>query len=102
MNEANEKSNEKSKAVAIKYDPKKGVAPEVVAKGYHKTAERIVTLAEENKVHIIKDKSLVDELLKVDLGNSIPEELYNAIASILVFIEQTDNKYKIREKEWAE
>ena len=96
-----EKSEEKYKeqtprAVAIKYDPSKGVAPEVIAKGYHKTANRIIELAEENKVHIIKDKNLVDELLKVDLGTSIPEELYNAVASILVFIEQTDSKYGLK------
>jgi len=80
------------KAVAIKYEPEKGQAPEVIAKGHHQTAERIIELAKENKVNVIEDSKLVNELLKVDVGMNIPEELYQAVAQVLVFVEQIDRK----------
>ena len=93
----NKNDNRKShkKAVAIKYEPGKGAAPEVVAKGHHQTAERIIESAKENKVQIVEDKSLVNELLKVDIGMNIPEELYQAVAQVLVFVEQMDRKMSI-------
>ena len=85
------------KAVAVKYEPNKGVAPEIIAKGHYGTAERIIEVAKESKVHIVEDSNLVNELLKVDIGNNIPEELYQAVAKVLIFIEQMDNRYGISE-----
>ncbi|MCL1924532.1 MAG: EscU/YscU/HrcU family type III secretion system export apparatus switch protein [Defluviitaleaceae bacterium] len=97
MKKNEEQKNNTKKAVAIKYEPGSGGAPEVTAKGYHGTAERIIELGKENKVHIVEDSNLVNELLKVDIGNHIPEELYHAVAQVLVFIERLDNKYGLKQ-----
>ena len=53
--------NRKS-AVSIKYDPEKGSAPKVTAKGEGLVGERIIALARENNVPIKEDPNLVQIL----------------------------------------
>jgi flagellar biosynthesis protein len=60
-------------------------APLVVAKGRGQLAERIVEIARENGVTIVVDGELADRLIEIDAGDFIPEELYAAIAEVLVF-----------------
>ncbi len=76
-------------AVAIKYD-KKDVAPTVLAKGKGVVAENIIQHADEESITIVKDEVLVEELLKVDIGEYIPEELYEVVASVLLYITNLD------------
>lgn len=74
-------------AVAIKYEPEKMPAPYVIAKGADYMAKRIKEVAKENKVHIMENKPLAQTLYKtVDIGQSIPPELYKAVAEILAFV----------------
>ncbi|MBP2642436.1 MAG: flhB [Firmicutes bacterium] len=73
-------------AVAIKYE-KDMAAPEVVAKGQDFLAERIKSLARENKVVIVENKPLARTLYSsVDVGESIPPELYQAVAEVLAYV----------------
>jgi flagellar biosynthesis protein len=74
------------KAVAIKYKKYIDDAPKVVAKGQNLVAEKIQDIAKEHKVHIEKDAQLADELYKLSLNEEIPEELYEAVAKILMFL----------------
>ena len=74
------------KAVAIKYDKTKDQAPRVVAKGKNLIAKKIKEIAEEHEVHIERNETLANELYKSKINEEIPEELYEAIAKILVFI----------------
>ena len=78
-----------SRAVAIKYE-RTDTAPKVVASGKGVIADKILEKAKENDVAIYKDAALVDELLKVDLGDSIPPELYEVVAQVLIFIGDLD------------
>lgn len=89
MSEDNRKTRMKNKAVAIRYKPG-DVAPTIVAKGAGVIAEKIIDKAEDNDIHIYKDENLVNELTKVDIGDSIPPELYEVVAQILVFISDLD------------
>lgn len=73
-----------AKAVAIHYDAEKG-APRVTAKGRGLIAEQIIELAEEHGVHIHESPELVDVLVRLELGEEIPEALYRAIAEIIAF-----------------
>ena len=74
-------------AVAIKYDPMVSDAPYVVAKGEDFLAARIKEIARDNNVEIVENKPLARMLYyNVDLGNSIPPELYQAVAEILAVI----------------
>lgn len=79
------------KAVAIKY--KKGfVAPKVIAKGKGYVAEKILENAEKSDIAIIENKELVEELEKIDLGLNIPSHLYEAVAQVLVFVNNLEKK----------
>lgn len=73
-------------AVALRYDPDRG-APRVVAKGADHLAARIRTLAEENRVPMVRDVPLARTLYQsCEVGQEIPAELYQAVATVLAFI----------------
>ena len=80
-------SDDKPKqAVALKY--KRGVdpAPKLVAKGRGAVAEKILELARKHNVPIQQDQALVNALYVLDLNESIPEDLYKAVAEVLAFV----------------
>lgn len=74
-------------AVAIRYAPEENDAPTVIAKGQDYLALRIKEIAKENKVEIVENKALARTLYaSVDIGEPIPEELYQAVAEILAYV----------------
>ena len=80
-------------AVAIKYDPEVSSAPVVIAKGQDFIALRIREVAKENSVEIVENKPLARNLYEtVEIGQSIPSELYQAVAEVLAFV------YSLKEK----
>ncbi len=88
------------KAVALRYDENKDIAPVIVASGLGYMAERIVEMANENGVPVYEDNSLATVLTQLDLGTAIPEELYQAIVDIYAYFLQY-NPQKKREAEEA-
>jgi flagellar biosynthesis protein len=74
------------KAVALKYDAAERDAPEVVASGRGRIAEKIIELAKARGIYIKQDPDLVEVLSKLDIGDAIPPELYAVIAEILAFV----------------
>ena len=77
-------------AVALQYDVMVAPAPVVVAKGLDHLAERIKDLAREHNVPIRENKPLARALYKqVEVGDMIPEEMYQAVAAILAEIRKT-------------
>lgn len=76
-------------AVALKYSESGMKAPIVVAKGSHLLALRIREIAEENRVPILEAPPLARALHKhAELGDSIPEALYTAVAEVLAYVYQ--------------
>lgn len=74
-------------AIALKYDAMEAPAPLVLAKGVDHMAEKIKQIARENNIPIRENKPLARALYKaVEIGDIIPEELYQAVASILAQI----------------
>lgn len=74
-------------AVALKYELAPGSAPTVVAKGRGYVAERIKKIARENRVPVLERKALARALFKaVEVGQSIPYELYTAVAELLAYV----------------
>ncbi|MBN1524485.1 MAG: EscU/YscU/HrcU family type III secretion system export apparatus switch protein [Spirochaetales bacterium] len=73
------------KAVAIRYE-KSLPAPFIVAKGRGELALKIKEIAENNNVGIVYDTDLADNLEMIDIGTFIPEEYYQIIAEILIFL----------------
>lgn len=82
--------NERKIAVALKYNAIKNDAPYVIAKGEGIIADNIVEKGIEEGINIIEDKVLVDQLVKLEITEEIPEELYTAVAEILSFIYNLD------------
>jgi flagellar biosynthesis protein len=80
------------RAVALRYDAEKSNAPRVVAKGSGRLAERIRELAEEHGVAIHEDPNLVEALAQLDLDRDIPEDLYRAVAEVLAFVYQMNQR----------
>ena len=77
---------ERKKAVALRYDPEKDNAPVVFSKGYGELAERIIKIAKERNIPVVEDKDLISALIRVEVFEEIPPELYRAVAKVLVFI----------------
>ncbi len=80
-------------AAALRYDPEKGGAPEIVALGKGEVAERIVQKAKENDVPLYEDSKLAHTLNYLHVGDEIPRELYEVIAQVLVFVNSLDDSY---------
>ena len=74
----------KRKAVALQYG-ENDAAPVVVASGMGYLAEKIVDVAQENGVPVYEDDSLATMLTRLNLGQEIPPELYQAIVEIYVY-----------------
>jgi flagellar biosynthesis protein FlhB len=73
-------------AVALRYDGSRA-APEVVAKGQDLIAAQIRKVAEEHDVPIVSDPPLARALHSAtEIGQTIPEELYAAVARVLAFV----------------
>jgi flagellar biosynthetic protein FlhB len=71
-------------AVALRYDAVEAPAPVVLAKGVDHLAERIKEVAREHRVPIRENVPLARALYRqVEVGDMIPEELYQAVASLL-------------------
>ena len=76
-------------SVALKYSDKGMRAPTVVAKGSGLIAQRIREIATENNVPILEAPPLARALHKhTEIGESIPEALYTAVAEVLAYVYQ--------------
>ena len=76
-------------AVALSYEPG-DVAPKILATGKGELAERIIKKGQEEDVPLYKDHKLANTLSKLEIGDSIPPELYDVVAEILVFVDDMD------------
>lgn len=81
-------------ANALRFDPQKDAAPQLIAKGIGLVAENIIKKAEEHNVPIYEDEKLSQQLKQLEIGEQIPFELYEVVAEVLVFIGTVDQKKK--------
>jgi flagellar biosynthesis protein FlhB len=74
-------------AIALRHDRASGEAPVVIAKGAGAEAARIRAEARRAAVPVVRDVALARALWRLaDLGEEIPEELYEAAAAVLVHV----------------
>ena len=73
-------------AIAIKYDREKDGAPRVIAKGMRLKAEKIKELAKQAGVPFMNNTTPAAALYRAEVGQEIPEELYDAVAEVLNFV----------------
>ncbi len=80
-------------AVALAYRPGEMDAPQVVAKGMNRIAQKIKQIAIEAGVPLIEDRALAQSLYKqVEVGGSIPYDLYEAVATILAHVYRSKDR----------
>lgn len=86
-------ANQKERiATALKYNPDEQIAPKVIAKGMGYVADAIVEKGTQSEVPIYKDEKLSRQLYNLSIGEEIPEELYELVAEVLIFIARLDGK----------
>lgn len=74
-------------AIALRYDKDKYDAPFVLAKGVDLIAQNIKKIGKEKEVPIVENKPLARSLYdSVEIGQIIPEELFQAVAEVLAYI----------------
>ncbi len=91
------KSSKPEKAVALRYNSESDLAPVVIASGYGETAAKIIDIAESRGIPVFRDDSAASLLCMLDVGNNIPAELYEVVATIYSQIVTT--AIKIQDKE---
>ncbi|SFM17271.1 flagellar biosynthesis protein FlhB [Marinobacter zhejiangensis] len=76
-------------AVALKYDQKSMAAPIVVAKGADEIAFKIMEIAREHKVEVLRTPPLTRAVYhNTEIGGEIPDGLYMAVAQVLAYLFQ--------------
>lgn len=81
-------------AVALKYERGVDQAPVIVAKGEQALARRIKALAAAHEVPMVENKPVARMLYATGrVGEAIPGELYQAVATLLAFVYRTHRYY---------
>jgi flagellar biosynthetic protein FlhB len=81
-------------AVALSYQRGKDRAPVVLAKGENRFAQRLKAIAAEHGVPTVENKPVARLLYAMGrVGESIPPELYQAVAEILAIVYRTHRYY---------
>lgn len=83
--------NSVKKAIALSYE-NDDIAPKIIAKGEGFVAEKIIEKAIEGDVLLYRDKDLAEELISLEIDDIIPEELYEVVAEILLYIYSLDKQ----------
>lgn len=82
-------------AVALLYDEKTMLAPKVLAKGVNKIALNIRQLASEHNIPQLEAPPLARALYRhSEVGETIPAELYAAVAQVLAWVYQLKRWYR--------
>ncbi len=81
----------RKKAVALRYGEELP-APFVLAKGTGVHADRLIELARTYEIPITPAHSLAETLFEVDIGEMIPESVYEAVAQLLIFFSRVGER----------
>ncbi len=88
-------------ACALKYVAEEMDSPMLIAKGTELIAKKIISIAKEHNVPVIENPPVARALFKmVDINQSIPPELYKAVAEILMFVYKMKNPPNKRPRNW--
>jgi len=88
------KRQKRNGALALGYNCKSNAAPKLIAKGFGEIAEKIVRIAQENKIIIHNDQLLFNSLYRLEVGDEIPVKMYQVIAELLAYVYKMNNQYK--------
>ncbi len=81
------------RAVALQYKSEDQL-PELVAKGIGDIARRIEAIALEHNIPVQRDAGALQVLSRLNIGQSISDESFPAIAEIIAYIYHVDAKWR--------
>ncbi|MGD6803005.1 EscU/YscU/HrcU family type III secretion system export apparatus switch protein [Rossellomorea aquimaris] len=84
--------NKRKQAVALQYEADRQQTPRVIAKGKGLIADNILERARQHDIPVQEDPALVELLGSLDINESIPEELYQAVAEVFAFLYRVDKE----------
>ena len=83
-------------SIVLKYDQNTMISPTIIGKGQDHLALRIREIAKEHDIPIVENVPLARALYKsVKEGETVPRQLYKAVAEVLAFV------YKLKRKKKA-
>lgn len=88
-------------AVALGYDMEKDAAPTVLAAGHGEVAEQILRVAQEHQIPVRHDSPLADALSRLQIGGTIPPELFGAVAEVLAFLWSVEQEERHDLRDWT-
>jgi len=82
-------------AVAVQYNVAEMDAPEIMAKGQRVMAQKIRDWAQDAGVPIIQNVPLAHALYELDIGDQVPDHLYEAVAEVLHYVYSLKNPEEV-------
>lgn len=79
-------------AVALRYKKGEGGAPQLAAKGEEHMAKQIIEVAKQYGIPIMRNVPLAHALNELEIGDEIPEGLYQAVAEVLNWVYSQSRK----------
>ena len=73
-------------SVALQYEQGEMDAPVIIAKGADNLAMKIREIARENDVPLVENVDVARALYKVEVGEVVPEQMFQAVAEILAYV----------------
>lgn len=89
----NKENQRPLEAAAIQYQAGQDSAPRIIGIGQGHVAEKMLEAAQEHDIPVVEDSDLSQVLQMLSIGDAIPEELYQVIAEVLVFIARLDDDH---------
>lgn len=80
------------RAVALGYQKRQDAVPKVIAKGCGHLAQEIIKKAQSFDINIFSNETLVDALIKLELNDEIPIELYQSVAELFAWLTRVESK----------
>ena len=87
-----EKKYQYAKAIALQYEDSETEAPTVTVKGETYSADEVVKIAKRYGIPVVENPSLAKALQDTELDSEIPEELFQAVATLLNSIDASLSK----------
>ncbi|MCD6430727.1 MAG: EscU/YscU/HrcU family type III secretion system export apparatus switch protein [Deltaproteobacteria bacterium] len=80
-------------AAALRYDQDRHEAPVIVAKGSSAVAEKIIAMAEKHDIPLQRDPELLQILMKLEINQEIPENVFHAVAEVLAMVYKANRNF---------
>ncbi|MCJ7839625.1 EscU/YscU/HrcU family type III secretion system export apparatus switch protein [Lederbergia sp. NSJ-179] len=92
MKDQKQENQKRKEAIALGYQRDQHEAPVVLAKGKGMIAENILEKAKIEQIPVQQDPALLELLGQLHINETIPEELYQAVAEVFAFVYRLDRQ----------